>query len=358
MKNISLQWVRACAAIAVALYHLYPLHPLGQQLGPVFAWMGAGVDLFFVLSGFLMAMLIRSQSSPAQFVFKRFVRIVPVYWLLTCALFVLDRLIPGLFHAQTPTFAKLFMSLCFIPYFDLDIDAAQPLMGQGWTLNYEVFFYVLCAASLIVKDARWRFSAVRLAFAALFAATLLTSDARAIVSFWGKPIVVEFLIGITVYQLHASTKRAQIPGYVIGAAIAAALAVMAGFGAPGLPDFYRLLVSGLPAAVIIYFCLYIQPSNGWTSRLLALLGDASYSIYLCHIFAYSLSLILFRTWLRDPSWFAYAGFALMSLVLMLVFSLAFYFFVEKPIIAVAHACHARWAGWPRSSRVKPGMSRF
>ena len=110
----------------------------------------AGVDLFFVISGFVMVYASERMFGRAggqlQFITRRLIRIVPLYWLVTPLYLVMALAIPA--FEKSYSVASVVASYLFIPWPRLD-GIMQPLVGQGWTLNYEMFFYAIFAAAIL-----------------------------------------------------------------------------------------------------------------------------------------------------------------------------------------------------------------
>lgn len=137
-KIQSLQILRALAATSVVYLHI------GCE-----PWFGGfGVDIFFVLSGFVMCYITDSGESGKEFFLRRIARIVPLYWALTLITFVIAWLKPTLFNSTTADLGNLFKSLLFIPYVK-ENGSISPIIPVGWTLNYEVYFYLLISAGTI-----------------------------------------------------------------------------------------------------------------------------------------------------------------------------------------------------------------
>lgn len=131
----SIQCLRAIAALMVLIFHMHK----SLWLGPM------GVDIFFVISGFIIGQ-VNQQTTPIDFLAKRAIRIIPLYWFVTlfyCSLSLFTKLLP----AFSFTVPRLMESLLFIPNYD-STGHIWPLVVPGWSLNYEVFFYVLFAAGL------------------------------------------------------------------------------------------------------------------------------------------------------------------------------------------------------------------
>ena len=238
----------------------------------------AGVDLFFVISGFVMVYasepMFRRAGGPLQFMTRRLIRIVPLYWLVTTLYLVMALAIPA--FEKSYSVASVVASYLFIPWPRLD-GIMQPLVGQGWTLNYEMFFYAIFAAAVLAP----RRIAVALASGVLIVAVgagQLYPPASPILAFWVEPIVLEFVFGMVVGLAYREGFRLPKP--------VALLTVLGGFALMYVAHGHfksRLLSLGLPAAVIVAgaaFGDFSLRSPAW--RPIAVVGDASYALYLFH----------------------------------------------------------------------------
>lgn len=245
MKLDSLQALRAVAAVAVVTHHI--------KLFGNGAW---GVDVFFVISGFIMCYV--TQDSGRDFLLKRAIRVIPLYWAGTLAVFALS--LAGFLRQTQPDWLHLTASLAFIPYGEF------PVMFLGWTLNYEIFFYVLFAGSMAISH---RHRAV-IASGALVSLALLGQSGFA--SFYTDPIILEFAMGMAVHAIYASGWR---PGrwWIAGLGFLALLP----FATDAVPLLGRPVAWGVPAMLAVLLLLDVR-----VPRLAVALGDASYSLYLFH----------------------------------------------------------------------------
>jgi exopolysaccharide production protein ExoZ len=275
-KINNLQALRALAAGVVAFRHI------GQQLH--FHAIGSfGVDIFFVISGFVMAQICESGKTE-WFLLRRIARIVPLYWGATLLLFGLAMIAPGLLIETRPNAVYLLLSLLFIP-FRKATGQIEPFLFLGWTLNFEMYFYVLLSVSLLL----WPKRAVWLAAAMIAAVFLLLTGGSSVYSlFYGDSIVLEFVAGSILFYLYNALeqKRARRLRFVF-----LALAVLA-LGAIPWPDFLypippnmRGIYLGIPAACLVGAIVGLS-RGGFDSpwRWIVLLGDASYVMYLIHPF--------------------------------------------------------------------------
>lgn len=277
MKTLyGIQYLRAAAAIAVVLFHA------AEKTGGHFAIGAAGVDVFFVISGFIMWVITaRRPVAPLKFLSDRIVRIVPIYWLATMVM-VAGALV-GLFPNLELTAAHVAGSLLFIPMRSPSSGEIWPVLVQGWTLNFEMFFYLVFALALLLPRAR-QLAAVGLVLAALTITGAFLSTDNALLLTYTRPLILEFAVGMALGQLWLT---GRVPGAAVGVGLV--LAALGGFAAIGI---FRLpfdeWTCGPLAAALVLGVLALE-ARGLIRpfALPTLLGNASYSIYLWHTFAIS-----------------------------------------------------------------------
>jgi exopolysaccharide production protein ExoZ len=276
----SIQYLRGFAAFGVLLFHA------ADRAGWAFGVGAAGVDVFFVISGFIMwVVTCRKTPSPAEFLVRRVQRIVPLYWGLTLGVAAAAVLLPAAFPSMQPTLAHVVQSLLFVPHRD-DAGLIAPLIVPGWTLNYEMFFYLLFAAGLLApaRVRPWALSAALLGLAAIGP----LGDARnPLWATYTNPLLLEFGAGV---WLGKAWSEGRLPGRALGwTLVAAGLAGFAGVTLAGLDvEPVRVLAWGLPALALVTGAVSLERAgplpHWWPLRAL---GDASYSVYLIHGLAIS-----------------------------------------------------------------------
>jgi exopolysaccharide production protein ExoZ len=240
-------------------YGLFPRElPLAGQ---------AGVDIFFVISGIIIARTAVGLSWQ-EFAWKRFRRIIPFYFLI-CIFSLLIVARSGI----AITWRDLLATFFLWPATDT---MTLPLVPVAWTLCYEALFYV--AATFVLADRRWLWPAL-----GLFVAAMGLRQHGAVFQFLGNPLIIEFLFGVAIAYTPAF-KHAKW-GIPLGAAllIGAGFVDLAPFGNSleylrGEAAFQRVAVFGLPAALIVWGAMQFKGrKNFWTGP-----GDASYALYLTH----------------------------------------------------------------------------
>lgn len=306
------QALRAVAALCVIGMHI-PAIERGEF----------GVDLFFVISGFIVCHV--AAADPAQFMRKRIFRVVPLYWLCTIVLFGLALGAPQLMSATRGDAAELLKSLFFVPFVKSNGNV-HPLLYLGWTLNYEMLFYSLFALALVLAPRRPHTLAAVILLT-LFAIGRVVHFDHVPLRFWTAPIVIEFVFGIAAYDLWRNGVLSRLPKEA---------AVMIAVGAwlflasmPSLPSEHtmRPWLWGLPAMVLLLVTLSLE--RRWAvPALWLLIGNASYSLYLTH--AYVIQALQKKVVRLDS--FTPTKVALMVLVVALCCALAVACFklIERP----------------------------
>lgn len=274
------QYLRAAAALAVFYYHISATVSsiYGKNSVNIDEVGAAGVDLFFVISGFIMAMIIWNRPIKfTGFFVARLIRIAPLYWLATLAVFIGAWIMPSLFGSTTADPLQLLHSLLFIPY-GLDSQAMAPTLIVGWTLNYEMFFYLIVGLSAALLGDH-KLIIASLFFCMLVAMGYLFDLENIYLRFYLSPMLLEFVMGIIVFHLWRLTQnRSNDMIFKIGLVAAVAFLMIQFESFPGTA---RVILWGLPSAMLLLSALHvIQFRNEFLRRL----GDWSYSIYIGHLF--------------------------------------------------------------------------
>lgn len=333
---LGIQYLRAIGALLIVFFHMtiqipqYRQYFSGFPLGKLN--LANGVDLFFVVSGLIMMMSSR-RATPGDFIVRRMIRIIPMYWLLTCLLALVAYRLPALFHNTTLTLPFFLNSLAFIPY----ANPAQngqffPLLVPGWSLNFEMFFYAVFACTLFLPY-RARLATIGAAFGALL--VIAPAIGSPTLSFFADLRLLEFWLGMAIASLFLDVELKVPPA--LAACIAAGGFVWLLLGLPpvaGGPKILFLLDSVLPAATVVFGVVALDLANRverWAG--FELLGDASYSIYLSHIFSLGIARAVWvKAGLARETPLAAAAFAILSCLLAVVVAVYVYRWVELPML--------------------------
>jgi exopolysaccharide production protein ExoZ len=309
----SIQYLRAFASLSVVAFHLTDRYGGSVLVG------SSGVDIFFVISGFIMWVTTADRRiTPAEFAKKRIVRIVPNYWIATVATALLILVRPNFMYGHELDVTRFFGSLFFLP--TLASGKILPVVLQGWTLVFEMIFYVLFAISLMVRQQ----ARIYLLMATLGALTICHGWAtEPHVAAITNPILLEFLAGVLLGRIWQSSSTAPGVAMALFLAGVAALALSEYFK----PELPQLLKFGVPAGLVVAGSAFYEKTGKLANiRLFQFLGDASYSIYIWHVAAASvLQGVLLRFHLSLALQIVLEGIGTVLLTCII------YVFVERPI---------------------------
>jgi exopolysaccharide production protein ExoZ len=272
----SIQYLRALAALAVVVFHA------GERTGLHFTIGAAGVDVFFVVSGFIMMAISDGRpDGPAAFFRNRLLRVAPAYWAATVVM--IAGAIVGLFPNLQLDALHVLGSFLFIPLPSPNSGNLWPVLVQGWTLNYEIFFYAVFALILFLKP-MFRLAALATTFGVLALIGLAAKPDIPTLAFYTAPIILEFVAGAALAKLW---KHGRLPPASLGL-------VFAGLAVAGFATIQVLKLNfdawtcGPLAVMLVLGALAIETRGKLPAMPgLAYLGDSSYSIYLWHTFAVS-----------------------------------------------------------------------
>jgi exopolysaccharide production protein ExoZ len=320
----SLQVLRAVAAISVFFFHYFAyLHDMLGLFDRNHFSVGAyGVDIFFVVSGFIICFASRSDTSPYAFMVKRVSRIVPLYYLLTFGVFAVALVAPFLLYSTTPNAENLVRSLLFIPYAK-ENGLVQPLLFLGWTLNYEMFFYLVFAFALLTG--RWRVFTVLAVILALTLAGAVLKPTSVAGYFYTDGIMLNFVWGCLVYLAYERAPRLLTLARPLWP-VAAGLILVQNFYPTGLP---REITVGLPSMVLLAGLLTVDIGKGPVQSFFVTLGDASYSLYLIHPYILQ-ALFKIAVPVLGTSWLAIGAASVLACVVTVAASILLYRLIERP----------------------------
>ena len=320
----SIQYLRGLAALMVVAWHA-----MGQMgaTGPMI--LQSGIEVFFIVSGFVMwTISADDQQGPATFMMRRLVRVVPLYWGLTLFVATVAGVAPGLLQSIRLGGPPLAASLAFLAWPNPTPGVGlKPLLIPGWTLNYEMAFYLLVAASLWTKGWRRAFGVLAVLSGLVLIGPLLPPT-DTILHFYTSPLLGDFAIGIVLaILLRSAPARANAWG---GAVFTLGLV---GFAAGAVIDplaSRRLIGFGLPAGLLVFGAvLWERAADRPVCKPLKALGDASYPLYLVHTLVLS---ALAQGWRRTPlSGLPFEAFVVLGLAVSIAVGLVLHIVLEKPL---------------------------
>lgn len=285
---LSIQYLRGFAALLVVFHHsIIQLPPLREQLGHI-EFGQAGVDVFFVISGFVIYVsTFGSAMSPLDFLRRRIARVAPLYWLATLLVVALALVAPRLFATTVVTLQNVVTSLLFIPSYSAAFpDHIWPLLVPGWSLNFEMFFYAVFTLAMLAGGER-RAAIVVAAIGFLVVAGAVLAPSNAIFATYTDPRMLEFVAGVILGSFWTRFRDEPfVPAtwWSIGL-LPLGIALLIASCVHPLPQMGGLGQWAIPAAMIVWGALALERHlRASPSPLLELLGDASYSLYLSHLF--------------------------------------------------------------------------
>lgn len=306
-----------------------------------------GVDLFFVISGFIITFIASKYSGVKDglgFLRKRFLRINPIYYLVSIILLVIQYLDSKINHTsfKADSVANSLSDTMLIIPFSGEMSTFKPLLIVGWTLSFEWAFYLLFFISIILKKGYQLILPGLILTLVLIGFYVKPFDFRLI--FFSNPIILEFLLGIIICWLYLKIKT--VPAYLsllflVTGTVLYVFMVFYGFGKvwhykgvlTGDISFQRFLIWGIPSALIVAGSVFLEKKSklktAWNNRWVLLVGDASYSIYLVHIPVAFLLYILYKR----VGYFIPADLSIMVHTIVCVLAGIFFFkIVENPFL--------------------------
>lgn len=276
MRKIeSIQALRAVAAICVVLSHMSFIN------GGAF-----GVDIFFVISGFLM---MHSTENGLNGYWKRKIsRLIPFYWIMTIFTALAIKIAPELFNSYEASWMYMLKSLLFIPYEHSGI--RHPILGLGYTLNFEMLFYLLfyASAKIAQRSNVYGGRGIICSVAIFLLVGFGGVNPPMPFAFWCSTRIVDFVLGIMLYYLFMQIKLdswletdGKLRNYICGVL---AICFMAWLWYPHLIEENTMwLMWGVPSA-LLFVVVYIFCYGKSVPTILLLIGNSSYYIYLIHMY--------------------------------------------------------------------------
>ncbi len=334
----SIQYLRAAAALGVVLWHAQ------GQMGLVNTTvLQAGIEVFFVISGYVMWLILSERPvSPMTFLKKRIARVVPLYWLLTTLMVGLLVAAPSLLQSTRFDPAHIIASYLFIAWPNpVEGVGLKPVMIPGWTLNYEMAFYGLLGVALAFR-ASWRAPLVLSSLVLL--ALLSWVRMPPVLHFYASPFMAEIAMGVALAmglkRLPARWCRLGWLVFLLGTAL-----LLIGAAVIDAQNSGRLLLFGVPATILTGGMIMMERA-GRLPRLplFKAIGDASYPLYMIHPVLLSAMAQAWRLFglTEFPTWIYVA----LSLVVTSVVGWIVHVSLERPLVTAFR---------PRSSTPRPAM---
>lgn len=329
---LSIQALRAIAAAMVVVFHSFNyLHArnLIPEIPGIIKTGRAGVDIFFVISGFIMVWISGNKfgkpGAQKDFIIKRIIRVAPIYWAYTLLMAALMLTLPHLVsQGKTVSITHLAASLLFIPW-ENNIGYVKPVLGVGWTLNYEMYFYVLFGALLFLREKYFLPLLTALLLLGI-GVRYLTESQPAALDVITSPLILEFLAGCTIAIFYKRNPR--IPSAILVIMLIGGVCALLTTGLIEIKGVPRIFKWGIPCSLIVASAVLLEKNQALQPfRILTTLGNSSYSLYLSHIFTISVV---------GKAWMTFVGplngaFIIAASVISIIGGHIAYLLFEKPV---------------------------
>lgn len=323
-KLENLQTLRAIAACLVIICHAignyvtwqhlaYPTETVIWNIGKL------GVAMFFVISGFIMMFIhhddFQTKGAIKSFYLKRLVRVVPMYWIFTL-LVALKIFLQG----RALEIIDLIKSLLFIPYQNVS-GLWRPVHDLGWTLNLEMYFYVIFGLALLMKK--------KIGLFFLFAAIvtpLVLNHYFSMAKFYSDPVVVYFLVGVAIFFIrNTQIFQIKMSGNLFFAVCVTAIASI--FSLYASYDFLTIAL-----AVLLPLLAVVCTSATKPLKVISHVGNASYSLYLVHPLIIGILLTGFKKLPVLQHVWGLLTYVLVCLVVSMLVAHAIFIWLELPLV--------------------------
>lgn len=340
-KLNNIQALRGVAVLVVVFSHLLVIEKKfggANTILPDWLQFGIfGVDLFFVISGFVMVTVTRGKFQNLRhsllFLYHRISRIYPLYWVYTTLALIVFLIQPSWVNSSQGNQVDILASYLLLP------DELLPLVQVGWTLIHEMYFYLVFFVILLLVPEKFMPVSMLVWGAVIF--VFGTSTGSPAYNLVFHPLTIEFLAGCILawhYHNFASLKF-NANGLVIIAGIGMVAAII-GFVAftnqnGAAPDgWWRLAIYGIPAVVIVASITHAERNGTTLPNFLIQSGNASYSIYLSHLFTIN---VVGRVWKFFSSDAIYDNLIVLPIVFLFALLVGFlsYKLVEIPLLMLS-----------------------
>ncbi len=266
-----LQVIRIAAAILIMVFH-----------SGIAGYHGfCGVEIFNIICGFLLIYSTRNKDKTNNFIIKKIIRIVPLYWVLTLFTYVLLLVKPDAFLMSEANIVYLFKSLFFIPYKN-SLGFNVPILSVGWFLNYEMFFIIIFYIAMRINHKHRGLIASLITLFLIILGYVFNFKCY-FFEYYFNPYIFEYVFGIMAYHVYDYLKNKNIKSiflYIILIIYSVCL-VIPTYDAF---DYGRLILIAVPAFFIVISSLLLFKDAKFNKNIVYL-GGVTFSVYLLEYFS-------------------------------------------------------------------------
>lgn len=328
-KYYGIQYLRGLAAFLVIVYHSMVMSVVSPYFSnPVGEF---GVDIFFVISGFVMWVTTESKkNNTLSFWISRIFRVIPLYWVFTLSIVLAAILVPSLFfNSRGLDLLFILKSFLLIPTLNPDVGDITPVYTIWWTLVYEMFFYFIFGLSLFLKEIKKRIAFIFISVGGLTCCGMFFDFKGPVLSTYTNPIMLEFLAGVWLGYFRSYLLKASVK--VGGGLVILSFTILLTCNADQTSRFW---IYGIPAFMMVAGVVSLENFfNRNISKLPLFFGEISYSLYLSHPVSqriwYVVFVIIFGQILNKNLAICYF---LGSVVVGITGGIVCYYLLEKPFL--------------------------
>ena len=334
--------MRALASVLVVLYHITSNNADKNQfsfLGGIFEFGGAGVDIFFVISGFIITytnkLSIQNKKNASVFLERRFLRIYPIYWVIISGFLLVAYSMPQYYNMAFD------YSISNVSGTYLLLPGHQMVNGVSWTLSFELYFYLIFILVFFIRNKSFLWGLAGIYLLTIFTLPLFTDPATlsAPIHLAFHPMIIEFFLGIVIALPVKKTPRntakySMLTGIVLFITGAYLYNMQVIVFPPSYAEFTRVLLFGLPSFFMMLGIVMLDlKNNPSVNKYVVLLGEASYTLYLIHLPIVAAVVKLTIMAGIKNSLMLHAIFIALTIIVCMV-SIITYLYIEKPMISM------------------------
>lgn len=313
---VSIQFLRAFASILVLFHHIsYKDQIYGNDVLSFFTIGEIGVDIFFIISGYIMMHSTHQKPVKAgDFIVNRIIRIIPLYWTFTIIALIIYIVMPDKINSSGGA-TVVFESFVLFP------TEGKYLVQNGWTLRYEFLFYFIFMISLFLKNKRF----IAVTIFGLFLVGIWLNPSNLYLSFVTNDLLLEFLFGIFLYLMRYRYSNDNIGISIL--VFFTSISFLYYFKQNPEATEIRAIYYGIPALLFSASFLLLEQKLKNFESVILLFGNSSYSLYLVHPFVLVACALIFKRFASSTVTFD-IGFIFVMFLASIIAGMATYKYVE------------------------------